>query len=254
MTDPSASGGQPLPRAILLDLDDTLLRYSAVAEGCWDELCREYAPRLGGVAAGELTQAILRQAQWFWSDPERHRIGRLDMQSARRAIVAHACAKLDLDVPTAAAALADAFTRVREERVGLFDGAEAALRRFRQCGIPLGLLTNGHAKFQRHKLERFNLTGFFDVVLIESELGFGKPDRRFFARALDALGVQAGDAWMVGDNIAWEIAPAQALGIHDIWVDHAGTGVPADAPVQPTRVVSSVAELSHQMFDRWLSD
>lgn len=241
---PSAASRRRQPAAILLDLDDTLLRYTAVVDGCWDELCHAYAPRLGCASAAALKQAVQQEAQWYWSDAERHRIGRLDMHAARRTIVRRACAHLGLDAARAADELAEAFTDLREARVELFDGAEAALCTFRDRGIRLGLLTNGHAQFQRRKLERFNLTGFFDVVLIESELGFGKPDRRVFERALTTLRLQPADAWMVGDNIEWEIVPAQALGIHDVWVDHAGTGVPADAPVQPTRIVASVAELS----------
>src|SRR5689334_14119358 len=35
-----------LPKAILLDLDDTILSFDAGAAGCWREICARFAPRL----------------------------------------------------------------------------------------------------------------------------------------------------------------------------------------------------------------
>lgn len=233
-----------LPSTILLDLDDTLLRYSAVADGCWREVCEAHAPDLGGIDVAALCGAILEQSRWFWSDPGRHRIGRLDMRSARRGIVRDSFRKVGLPESPAGLRLADAFTDLREERVELFAGAIEALHAFRDRGIRLGLVTNGHASFQRRKVERFGLTALFEVILIESELGFGKPDSRVFEHALAALRAQPRDAWMVGDSLLWDVAPAQRLGIHDVWVDHARTGLPAASAVRPTRVVGSVAELA----------
>ncbi len=48
----------------------------------------------------------------------------------------------------------------------------------------LGLVTNGAAAAQRAKIERFELARFFDVIVVEGEAGFGKPDPRVFERAL----------------------------------------------------------------------
>ena len=48
---------------------------------------------------------------------------------------------------------------------------------------------------------------------------------------------------MVGDNLHWEIAAPQALGIKGVWVDWKGTGLPADTDVVPDRIFRSYTEL-----------
>ena len=110
-------------------------------------------------------------------------------------------------------------------------------------GLLLALLTNGDSAGQRDKIRRFGLSVYFQAILIEGETGYGKPGPRAFQAALEALGAVAGEACMVGDNLTWDIAGAQAVGIATIWVDRAGTGVPPDAPATPTWAVRGVDEV-----------
>ena len=83
----------------------------------------------------------------------------------------------------------------------------------------------------------------FDLILIEGELGFGKPDPRIYARALDELGVSPSEAWMVGDNLEWDVAQPQRQGILGIWVDVRGTGLPPGQRVRPDRTIRRLSEL-----------
>lgn len=231
-----------LPRGVLLDLDDTILRYGAVADGLWAELSREIGPALG-VTGKALLAAVDESRDRYWDDPERHRRGRLDLRVARRAIVAAAFEELGLDAPEAAEEMAERFTRVREERVELFPGAREAMSALRERRVPLALLTNGSSEFQRQKIDRFDLAPYFEGIFVEEELGFGKPDPRVFELGLEVLGIAAADAWMVGDDLERDIAPAVALGIHTVWVDSQTRGLPPSAPVRPDRVVESLHEL-----------
>ena len=97
----------------------------------------------------------------------------------------------------------------------------------------LALVTNGAAAPQRAKVERFDLARRFDHVQIEGEHGFGKPEERAYLHAMQALGVAASETWMVGDNLEWEVAAPQRLGIYAIWHDVTGEGLPPDSPVKP---------------------
>ena len=107
----------------------------------------------------------------------------------------------------------------------------------------MALVTNGDAKGQREKLARFGLAPYFDCIVIEGEFGSGKPDPRVFLHALDQLRVEPAQAWMVGDNLLSDIGGAQAAGIHGIWVDRLGNGVPETSPVRPDRIIGELAEL-----------
>jgi putative hydrolase of the HAD superfamily len=48
---------------------------------------------------------------------------------------------------------------------------------------------------------------------------------------------------MVGDNLEWDVAGAQAVGIRGIWLDKAGSGVPEGVAIRPDAVIRSIAEL-----------
>jgi len=233
----------PSPVAVFFDLDDTLLRCASTAEQCWRELCERFTPQLEGVSATALAAAIEDSRSWFWRDAERHRRGRLDLPAARRGIVSAAFRRLGIDAPAVADALADAYTFEREERLELFPDALDVLQRLRDRHVRLALLTNGSRAFQRQKIERFSLAKLFDCIIIEGEFGVGKPDERVYRHALATLDVSPRNAWMIGDNLEWDVAAPQRLGMAGIWVDSAGSGLPAGSTVTPDRIVQRLSEL-----------
>lgn len=77
------------------------------------------------------------------------------------------------------------------------------------------------------------------------DVGFRKPHPAMFERALEALGVRASDATMVGDSPGTAIVPAKSLGLRTVLVaiqtdpaDHGDADVivsPMDEP-QTTRI------------------
>jgi putative hydrolase of the HAD superfamily len=229
-----------LPRAILLDLDDTIIDDSGPVETCWDEACLACdSPD----AAPELIAELKRVRDWYWSDAERHRVGRLDMRAARTHIVATALQRLGRPDDTLSVTIADRYTALRDVRTELIPGALDTLRWFRGSGCRLALLTNGASDAQRYKIARFDLAPLFDTICIEGELGFGKPDPRVFERALAALKVPPGDAWMIGDHLHWDVAAAQACGVYSVWIDSAGRGIPGGTTVRPDLIVRALREL-----------
>jgi putative hydrolase of the HAD superfamily len=229
-------------KAVLLDLDDTLLDYSGCAEQCWTEACAAGADALDQT---RLLAELARARRWFWSDPERHRRERVDMVRAWTTIVAHALEGCGAADARRAAAVAEDFAARRRALMRLFPEARAFLGTLRDRGLPLALVTNGDAREQRDKIERHGLAPFFDVILIEGEMGVGKPEAIVYRRALDALRVTAGpDVWMVGDNLEWDVAGSQRVGLRAAWIDRPGTGLPPDAVVRPDRIVRALGELT----------
>jgi putative hydrolase of the HAD superfamily len=231
-----------LPSYLLFDLDDTLLDYSASGRRCWQELFLEYAPRFR-VTVEQLASAHQQTSSWYWSDPERHRAGRLDLKSARRQVLQLMLQKLGIEAPALGDEMADTFTARREEMFAPFPGAIETLQEFKRRGIRMGLITNGNGEFQRNKIRRFDLNRFFEAVIIEGEFGMGKPDRSVFIAAMELLGASPAQAWMVGDDLARDIQPAQELGLGTVWVDFENAGLPAGGPIAPMRTVRSITEL-----------
>ena len=198
-----------LPQAILFDLDDTLIHAYGGAERAWLAVTLELADELAPLAPREVAEAIGAFARNFWADPERHRLWRVRLWDARREIVAKSfagLAKMGRPVPSAEVArrLADRFSANRDEQMRLFPDAHNVIDALKARGMRLALVTNGAAKDQRAKIERFDLARRFDHIQIEGEHGFGKPEERAYTHAMEMLGVRPHETWMVGDNLEWE--------------------------------------------------
>jgi putative hydrolase of the HAD superfamily len=237
-----------LPRAILFDLDDTIVSAYSQPLAAWTAVAGELARAIAPLTPAQTARAVTDYAREFWDDPGRHRLWRQRLDEARREIVCGALARLAAaGQPTLAAEtailLADRFTAYREERMHLFPDAHETLDALKARGVLLALVTNGAAQSQRPKIERFDLARRFDHIQIEGEHGFGKPEERAYRHAMQALGVEARETWMVGDHLEWEIAAPQRLGIFAIWHDALGAGLPAGSPVKPDRIIRSLGQL-----------
>ncbi len=199
--------------------------------------------RVPGLDAGQLYDAITHTRDWYWSDPERHRKGRADLVAASGSIVRTSLQELGFDLPDLAIMAATRYRGIRDDSIALFPETIQCLEDLNAAGIGLAMITNGTGSGQREKIDRFGLERYFDHILIEEELGFGKPELAVYETAMATLGSKPNETWCVGDNLEWEVAAPQRLGIHAIWVDRSAVGVPADRDIVPDRIIRSLAEL-----------
>lgn len=228
---------------VLFDLDDTLVAFDLVTESTWRQVCAEYAAENDKASAAEVYDAVTKESRWFWSDEERHRVGRNDIVSARRTVVGSAFDKLGLPAEDALR-VADRYSSLRLEKMYLLPGAKETLSILAGRNLPLGMITNGDSETQRGKIGRFGLGDFFNVILIEGEVGIGKPDRRIFDLAVSKFGVDPGSMVMVGDNLKWDVAGPQAAGMHGIWFDVRGKGLSPDSRLKPDAVITQIRQLA----------
>ena len=235
-----------LPRAILFDLDDTLIRAYAQPEEAWRRLLSTFAEALEAPDAAAIERvrvAVMDEARTLWIDPATAAKWRLDIPGARRRSTRRGLARLGYVDDALADRIADAFTEMRRQEYRLYPDAHATVDALRQAGVRLALVTNGASAIQRAKIERFDLAHRFEHIQIEGEFGQGKPELAVYRHDLDRLGCEACDAWMVGDNYEWEVEAPQKLGLCGIWYDPFDAGIPAHATAQPMRVIKRLAEL-----------
>jgi putative hydrolase of the HAD superfamily len=234
-----------LPRAILFDLDDTIISAGPRAL-LLREVAEQFADRLP-VPAAEAARQLEAAFERFWADPERHQVWRFRLAEARMQIVESVFARWRPRAPGVSRELATAFAmrfhRYREEQVKCLPGALEAIDWLQANGVRLALVTNGDARAQRAKIAQFDLAQRFEHIQIEGEAGFGKPEERAYRHALAALDAEPHQSWMVGDNLDWEVRAPQRLGIFAIWHDTLGAGLPEGSTVRPDRIIRSLGEL-----------
>jgi putative hydrolase of the HAD superfamily len=235
-----------LPRAILFDLDDTLIRAYAQPEEAWTRLLHIFAAHLDAHDAAAIERvrvAVMDASRSFWNDQKEAAKWRLDIPQARRLAVRQGLALVGKHDEELADRIADAFTEMRRNEYRLYPDAHATVDALRLAGVKLALVTNGAGNIQREKIERFDLVHRFDHIQIEGEFGQGKPEPEVYHHALERLGCEACDAWMVGDNYEWEVVAPQKIGLCGIWYDPYGAGIPAHATARPMRVIKRLGEL-----------
>ncbi len=118
-----------------------------------------------------------------------------------------------------------------------FDGVAEALADLRRRGYRLGVITNWDPS-ARKLLAEHGLDGFFERVVVSSEVGCEKPDRRIFELAMGAAGVRPAECLYVGDNYYVDTIGARGAGMESLIVNRFGhrgveeiTGVPIVAHV-----------------------
>ncbi|HEY1794494.1 MAG TPA: HAD family hydrolase [Stellaceae bacterium] len=237
-----------LPRAILFDLDDTLLVAFGGSQSQWERTIGAAAASFAPVEPAVVVAAIQEASRELWADPGRHKYWRHRIGEARRKIVADAFAGLNARgyrMPDEATGddLADRYEALHNAELRMFPDAHHTLDRLKERGVLLALITNGAAEPQRAKVVRFALEHRFDHIQIEGEHGFGKPEDRAYLHAMEVLGVRPEDTWMVGDNLEWEVVGPQRLGIHAIWHDGYGLGLPPGTDIRPDRIIRWLKEL-----------
>ena len=234
-------------RAILLDLDDTIITDDAISEKIWREVCQRFAHQFGGIRAATLYDSIKSVSKCYWSDHENHRKGHLNLKETRRELVRLTLHNMGFNNhDDLAYIISDTYTAEKEAATALIPGAIEALCYFKDIGLGLALVTNGGSGIQRGKINRFGLNSIFDFILVEGEFGIGKPHPSVFTAAMEKLNVDVSHTWMVGDDLERDIAGAQNLGIYSIWIDWRGSGIPLSSVVRPDHTVRSITQLTEE--------
>ena len=108
-----------------------------------------------------------------------------------------------------------------EERNDVMNGAMSLLTQLKSQGYTIFAGTNGVGQTQRKRLASANMTDLFDELYISEEVGFEKPDVRFFDYIFnDARMTDLSTVVMIGDSLSSDIEGAKRVGIDSIWLSN----------------------------------
>lgn len=123
--------------------------------------------------------------------------------------------------------LAHTFRVLSLHKLRLFAGAAELLRRLRQQGKGVYLLSNAQALFTFPELEALGLADCFDGIMISSDVGVKKPDSRIYRTALERFGLDPARTVMVGNDDLADCWGACDAGLDSLYVYTEQSPVPA---------------------------
>lgn len=251
------TGEAPVLKAVLFDLDDTLIDWSGFDHD-WERRERELLRSVYDYACAELhplddfealVAAFFARTRAAWED------ARTSLRAPHVGTVL-ADSLVDLGVPQARVnvhRLLEAYPWGAQPGAVAFPDALEVLPLLRQHGVRVGIVTNAYQPMwlRDREIEHLGLLPYFPECRVSAaDFGYLKPHPSIFEHALRLLDACPDETVFVGDNPVADIAGAQAAGLRAILrVTHP---VPPmlSGLIVPDRALNSLRELP-DILDQW---
>lgn len=217
---------------IWFDADGTLLDFLA----CEAEAVKETMMAVGIAPNEELVRAYSEINDGLWKMLERKEIEKSELVWRRFAIF---CERYGFEADP------KEMSRTYEARLAtkcyLIDGAEELIRKLSSL-VTLDIVTNGLATVQRGRFAICPFRDCIDGLYISGEVGFEKPDVRYFEAVAAAHPNFCRERTLiVGDSLTSDMRGGIGFGIDTCFYNPHGKEIPADLPL--TYVASSFEEI-----------
>ncbi len=190
-------------KAVLFDLDDTLLDSHALYSGKISEFKAFLHASVPDVSPEELDRAV--------DEADMTVFGTHSVSNERwGGLVTLVCAKYRLPPETYREGLGILLS-IYEQSPGLFPKALETLQFFRQSTARLGLVTHANREYTELKLRETGLGEMFDHVEIADE--WGNKNSGHWQKAIATLGVQPQEVLVIGDSIQGDMRAAREAGV-----------------------------------------
>lgn len=237
-------------RAVLLDLDDTLIEEESHARA----QLRSTAELVGGIDRDTWDDRVIDAARSLWRASKYYPVflelgfasweglwatfegvhPRLDGLGSWAPTYRRESWRSALEAagqnPGVAELLSQRYVEGQRSGHPVLPGAVELVRQL-AAALPVALVTNGPPDIQRLKIEQAGIGSYLSAVVISGEIGIGKPDPAIFGRALELIGAAPEHAVMVGDSWERDVTGALAAGMRAVWISHGRTAPNPDERV-----------------------
>jgi putative hydrolase of the HAD superfamily len=107
---------------------------------------------------------------------------------------------------------------ISRRRLGLYPYVREVLDVLRGR-YQLAIVTDAQSMYAHGELHKVGLLGYFNPIIVSGEHGYRKPDQRLFQRALDVMGVPAGNTIYIGNDMYRDIYGAREAGLTTVMFD-----------------------------------
>ena len=128
-------------------------------------------------------------------------------------------------------------------QTNLVEGAIETLEYLKSKNYTLSIISNGFIEVQYTKLRRSGLLPYFTNIFLSEEIGYQKPDIRFFQAVLEKLEAKPSDCLVVGDNLQTDIQGAQNANINSVYFTNHSEISEKDHPITP--IIQNLIQLKN---------
>ncbi len=193
---------------ILFDADNTLFDFNTASERAFGALVEDL--NLTGSNLYEKYEECNHQC---WKELEDGVIDQLELR-AKRFRLFFDLYGLKIDALTAN----EYYLNQLVVNSQLIPGARDLISDLASAKYKMGIITNGLKEVQRPRLRKVELYKQFDVIVVSDEIGFSKPDARFFDKVFEDMGkAQKDRVAVVGDSLNSDIQGGNNYGLDTIW-------------------------------------
>lgn len=110
------------------------------------------------------------------------------------------------------------FRDTSTEYIKLYPWSLPILKKLKEEGKGIYLLSNAQRSFTEHELDSLGLTKYFDVIMISSDCGVKKPNLMFFKMLMKRCGLKAKECLFVGNDEICDIFGAKKAGMDTFYI------------------------------------
>lgn len=209
-------------RTLLLDADGTLLDFDRSETEAIRKTLRQY--QLPDTDEWVEDYHLINES--LWKQLERGEVTKEDLRTIRFARLLERYG-VQRDVP----AMANTYIETLSTLSYLLPGVLETCRLLSET-CRLYIITNGLSVVQRGRLARTPLGEVIRKTYISEEIGFDKPDVRYFeAVCRDIPDLDPATALVVGDSLTSDMAGGIAAGLDTCWINPHNRPIPKNLPI-----------------------
>ncbi|CAM4436912.1 HAD family hydrolase [Paenibacillus tarimensis] len=192
------------PKAVLFDLDDTIIDRRLSLEKYSLQLAADFAYALTSLHTEQLNARIVQQ------DAQGYKPRDQFINDLMRAI--------PWSAPVTYDELRSHWFQHYPMSSVVAEGAREVMKQLAAEHLMLGIVTNGATVVQHTKIDRLGIRPMMKTVIVSEEAGLRKPDPGIFAAALREMNVQPEEVWFVGDHPVNDMIGAREAGLTPVWL------------------------------------
>ncbi len=219
-------------KAVLLDVDNTLMDFNACAEQSLVNTFKEYNLKF----SEEYHKIFFAENDKLWLELEKGTIDKEYLHKVRFEIIFG-----KLGIHADAIAFDKSYMHNLSLSNCLIDGAIDLLEYLKKKYV-LCIASNGTAYVQKGRLKITGIDRYIEKMFISDNIGFPKPSPKFFDYCMSDLeDISKDEIVMIGDSISADISGAINYGIKTIWFDYYNSH--SCGEYKPDYTVTSLSEI-----------